>query len=346
MHLPNTTRISPHQQTNHQGIQVSVIQTRDLRKEYRGVAALRGVSLKVEPGEIFGLLGQNGAGKTTLIKILLGIVKLSDGEASLFGKPAGDSGVRQRVGYLPEDHRFPEYHSAYSLMEYYGELYSVPRSVRQKRIPELLEQVGLGERMHSKIRTYSKGMKQRVGIAQAIFHKPDLIFLDEPTDGVDPVGRREIREMLENLKKQGTTIFVNSHLLGEIELMCDRVAVMQKGELIREGRVQDLTVQRGVFVVSIAEPNFPADELAAKGIKAKRSGDRWELTLEEQHNIDMVLDFLRDKGLRLRHLVEKRQTLEEAFVSMVDDSEPGLDRHHRKKTRKTEASRTSREDDR
>ena len=325
---------------------MSVIETRDLRKEYRGVAALRGVSLKVEAGEIFGLLGQNGAGKTTLIKILLGIVKHGDGEASLFGKPAGTAEVRNRIGYLPEDHRFPECHSAHSLMDYYGSLYGMDSATRRRRIPELLEQVGLGTRMHSKIRTYSKGMKQRVGIAQAIFHNPELIFLDEPTDGVDPVGRREIREILENLKKQGATIFVNSHLLGEIELMCDRVAVMQKGEIIRQGRVQDITAQRGTFVVAVAGPDFPATELAGLGVVSQPLGERFELTLPEGRDIDMVLEFLRDKGLRLRHLVEKRQTLEEAFVSMVEASEPGVDRQNRKKPRNPDNRRPSREDDR
>ncbi|WP_020471014.1 ABC transporter ATP-binding protein [Zavarzinella formosa] len=328
---------------------MSVIETRDLRKDYRGVAALRGVSLKVEKGEIFGLLGQNGAGKTTLIKILLGIVKHGEGEASLFGQPAGTAEVRKRVGYLPEDHRFPEYHSAFSLMDYYGALYGMSKDARRKRIPELLEQVGLGTRMHSKIRTYSKGMKQRVGIAQAIFHDPELIFLDEPTDGVDPVGRREIRQILEDLKRDGATIFVNSHLLGEIELMCDRVAVMQKGELIREGRVQDITSQRGTYIVSVAESNFPADELTAMGYKVRPVGERWELTLPEGKDIDTVLDFLREKGFRIRDLVEKRQTLEEAFVSMVDAAEPGVDRPSRKKNRDSEdrrPSRPRREDDR
>jgi ABC-2 type transport system ATP-binding protein len=312
---------------------VAVIETHELRKRYKGVEALRGVSLKVEPGEIFGLLGQNGAGKTTLIKILLGIVRRGEGEARLFNEPAGTASVRSRVGYLPEDHRFPEYHSAYSLLDYYGQLYGMGSSDRRRRIPEILDRVGLAQRMHYKIRTYSKGMKQRTGFAQAIFHEPDLIFLDEPTDGVDPVGRREIREMIEEQKKRGATVFVNSHLLQEIELMCDRVAIMHRGELVREGTVADLTRQRGTFVVGLAEKEFPKDDLLKRGYSVKSLGERWEVVLPDDHSIDGLLDYLRSSGLHLRHLVEKRQTLEDYFVSTVE-SPSGNDRPRSRKDRK------------
>jgi ABC-2 type transport system ATP-binding protein len=320
---------------------VAVIETHDLRKRYKRVEALRGVTLKVEPGEVFGLLGQNGAGKTTLIKILLGIVKFGEGDATLFGQPAGTADVRRRIGYLPEDHRFPEYHSAYSLMDYYGVLYGMSKDDRRRRIPELLDQVGLAARMHHKIRTYSKGMKQRTGIAQAIFHDPELIFLDEPTDGVDPVGRREIREMIEERKRKGATVFVNSHLLGEIELMCDRVAIMQNGELIREGTVAELTSQRGTFVIGVAEKDFPEAELKSKGISVRPLNERWEIALLDGQTIDTVLDLIRDRGLKLRHLVEKRQTLEDIFVSMVEAAEPGVDARRKKR-----AADRVREDDR
>jgi ABC-2 type transport system ATP-binding protein len=174
-------------------------------------------------------------------------------------------------------------------------------------------------------------MKQRTGVAQAIFHDPELIFLDEPTDGVDPVGRREIREMIEERKRKGATVFVNSHLLGEIELMCDRVAIMQKGELIREGTVQDLTSQRGTFVIGVAEKDFPEAELKQKGFAVRPLNERWEVVLPDGQSIDLVLDLIRDKGLKLRHLVEKRQTLEDIFVSMVEAAEPGVDARRRKR---------------
>ncbi len=311
---------------------MAVIETRDLRKRYKQVEALRGVTLKVEPGEVFGLLGQNGAGKTTLIKILLGIVKFGEGEATLFHHPAGTADVRNRVGYLPEDHRFPEYHSAYSLLDYYGILYGMSKDDRRKKIPELLDQVGLASRMNDKIRTYSKGMKQRTGIAQAIFHDPELIFLDEPTDGVDPVGRREIREIIEDRRKRGATVFVNSHLLGEIEMMCDRVAIMQKGQLIREGTVQELTAQRGVYVIGILERDrFPEFELRQEGFNLREIGDRWEITLNDGQTIAPVLDLLRTMALNVVHMIEKKQTLEDIFVSMVEAAEPGVDARRKRR---------------
>ena len=193
--------------------------------------------MEVGAGEIFGLLGQNGAGKTTLIKILLGILSPTEGRASMFGQPVGKVSIRRQVGYLPEDHRFPDYHTGYSLLDFYGTLLEMPASKRRERIPQVLEQVDISDRMHSKIRTYSKGMKQRVCVAQAIFHDPGVLFLDEPTDGVDPVGRSKIRAILARLKGQGKTIFINSHLLSEVELICDRVGILQRGEMIREGDI-------------------------------------------------------------------------------------------------------------
>ncbi|CAN5346572.1 hypothetical protein BH10PLA2_BH10PLA2_32060 [soil metagenome] len=210
------------------------IETRLLVKQFDRIKALGGVSLLAERGQIFGLLGQNGAGKTTLVKILLGITRLTSGEARLLDEPAGLAPVRRQVGYLPEDHHFPDYHSGASLLNFYGALLGVSRAELRKRVPVILERVGLIGRQHYKIRTYSKGMKQRLGIAQAIFHDPQVIFLDEPTDGVDPLGRREIRQILQQLKDEGKTTFLNSHLLSEVELLCDWVAILQKGEVIRE----------------------------------------------------------------------------------------------------------------
>jgi ABC-2 type transport system ATP-binding protein len=304
---------------------MSVIETRDLRKRYRGVEALRGVSIRVSPGEVYGLLGPNGAGKTTLVKILLGIVRSSGGEARLLDRPAGHAAARRRVGYLPEDHRFPEYHTAYSLLDFYGDLYGLRAGDRRKRIPTALERVGLADRMHSKVRTYSKGMKQRLGIAQALFHSPELVFLDEPTDGVDPLGRREIRGILQDLKARGVTVFLNSHLLSEVELLCDRVAILQRGLLAREGTVSDLTTQENLYVLGLADGQaLPHDELRAAGYEVRPVGAYWEIALHAGQSIDPVVDLLRGRGLSLRHLVEKRQTLEEAFLQTVDAAGPGI----------------------
>jgi ABC-2 type transport system ATP-binding protein len=305
---------------------VPVLETKNLAKRYGRINALRGVTVRVEQGEIYGLLGQNGAGKTTLIKIMLGIVRHWEGEAFLLGERAGRSGVRQRVGYLPEDHRFPDYHTGFTLLDFYGALLGVARQERLKRIPAMLELVGLAERKNYKIRTYSKGMKQRLGVAQALFHDPDVIFLDEPTDGVDPVGRREIRGLMQQLKERGKTIFLNSHLLGEVEQICDRVGILQKGNLIREGDVASLTRQRGVFTIGLAPgQQFPETEVAQRGYGVTRLGELWEVGLTDNQSIDPVVDLLRERGLNLRHLVEKRQSLEDLFLKAVQGMEPGND---------------------
>jgi ABC-2 type transport system ATP-binding protein len=311
---------------------VPVIEINKLVKNYGRVEALKGVSLNVEKGEIFGLLGQNGAGKTTMIKILLGITNATDGDAMLLGQRAGTAAVRKRVGYLPEDHHFPEYHTAHSLLDFYGSLLDVPRADKQRRIEEMLEVVGLKGRMHSKIRTYSKGMKQRVGIAQALFHDPEIIFLDEPTDGVDPLGRREIRDLLHRLKANGKTIFINSHLLGEVELVCDRVIILDRGEVIRIGTMAELTQQRGLYLVGLAPGDeFPKTEVAALGYDVTPNGELWEVGLRDGQSVDPLVDLLRSRGLRLRHLAEKRQTLEDLFIKTVEAAEPGVDDRVRRK---------------
>lgn len=312
-----------------------VIRTDDLIKHYGRIEALRGVSLTVERGEIFGLLGQNGAGKTTLVKILLGITRLTDGAARLLDEPAGTVRVRRRVGYLPEDHHFPDYHTGASLLDFYGALLEVPRAERRKRIPEVLELVGIKGRMNYKIRTYSKGMKQRLGIAQAMFHNPEVIFLDEPTDGVDPVGRREIRALMQQLKDEGKTIFLNSHLLGEVELICDRVAILEQGEVVREGSVAELTHLQNHFLLALSPGQiFPREDIQKQGYTVSPSGEMWEISLRDGQSIDPVIDLLRSRGLSMRHLVEKRQTLEDLFVQTVEAAEPGVDRVVRRPRRR------------
>jgi ABC-2 type transport system ATP-binding protein len=305
---------------------VPVIETDNLVKQYCKIEALKGLTLSVEMGEIFGLLGQNGAGKTTLVKILLGITKATSGQARLLHEPAGTAPVRKRIGYLPEDHRFPEYHTGYSLLEFYGSLLGVPRRVLLQRADEMLDLVGLKGRKKYKVRTYSKGMKQRLGIAQALLHDPEVIFLDEPTDGVDPVGRREIRRILLELKARGKTIFINSHLLGEVELICDRVGILQSGEMICEGDISSLTRQRGLFTIGLADgQQFPREEVCARGYEVAANGAYWEIFLPEGQTIDPIIDLLRARGLGIRHLMEKRQTLEDLFMATVREAEPGVD---------------------
>jgi ABC-2 type transport system ATP-binding protein len=327
---------------------VPVIATHNLVKTYGRIEALRGVSLAVEKGEIFGLLGQNGAGKTTLIKVLLGIIRATDGTALMLDQPAGTAAVRRRVGYLPEDHRFPSYHTGASLLDFYGALLDVPAARRRQRIPEVLEIVGLVGRKDYKIRTYSKGMKQRLGIAQALLHDPEVLFFDEPTDGVDPVGRREIRKLMSHLKELGKTIFLNSHLLGEVELVCDRVAILQRGNLIRQGDIATLTQQRGSYLVGLAPgQELPRAEIESLGYRTHREGDLWQIDLLGEQPIDPVVDLLHDRGLKLRHLVEKRQSLEDLFMETVIEAEPGVDdvpvRRPRREVRKDRPEITGRD---
>ncbi len=224
-------------------------------KTYRGrVQALRGITMQVSRGAVFGLLGPNGAGKSTLVKIMMTIISPTRCEGTLLGRPVGDKATLARVGYLPEHHRFPEYLTAAQVLDYYASLACVPRDLRKKRAPELLELVGLRDWSKKKVKGFSKGMRQRLGIANSLMNDPDLIVLDEPTDGVDPVGRRDIRAILQHLKDQGKTIFLNSHLLSELEMVCDRVAILVQGLVSSQGTIDDLTRDSRRYEIEVGLP--------------------------------------------------------------------------------------------
>src|SRR5262245_58751197 len=308
----------------------SVIDVQALRKTYRDgilrrrrVEALKGVSFQVERGTIFGLLGPNGAGKTTLIKVLLGIVRKTDGTAALLGQPAGDRNGRRSVGYLPESHRIPRHHTANSALEYYGSLSGMSGADIRRRRPELLELVGLGNWGKSPVRKFSKGMLQRLGLAQALMHNPELLILDEPTDGVDPVGRSEMRGTLQRLKAEGKTIFINSHLLQEIELVCDRVAILVKGEVRREGLVEEITRRQQTEIeltVAGSEDAIRAALGLRQMVTMKPLGDnRFQIVLQitDQSAVDQSIDVLRTGGISIEELARRRDTLEEAFLGIV-----------------------------
>jgi ABC-2 type transport system ATP-binding protein len=297
---------------------MAAIDVTGLVKDYGSVPALRGVSLRVEPGEIYGLLGRNGAGKSTFVKVLLSIVRKGAGSARLLGQEVPHAASRRRVGYLPEDHRFPEYHTAASALDFYGALSEMPRKERRRRIPELLGMVDLAESAGRKIRTYSKGMKQRLGLAQAILHDPDVIFLDEPTDGVDVVGRAQIRDLLLGLKSRGKTIFLNSHLLGEVERLCDRVGILEAGALVREGSVKSLTKPQNLYSIRTeGAMDGVVEALSALAPDARRTPDGIELTLEEPRDLDRAIDLLRSRGVGVRGVTEKRFSLEDVFRDIV-----------------------------
>jgi ABC-2 type transport system ATP-binding protein len=228
------------------------IDLRNVAKVYKGrVHALQGVSMQVRRGEVFGLLGPNGAGKSTLVKIMMTVVRPTTCVGTILGRPVGEKAILARVGYLPENHRFPRYLTGRQTLEFFGALSKVDRPARRRRSAELLDTVGMTAWADRKIATYSKGMAQRNGLAQAMMGDPDLILLDEPTDGVDPVGRRDIRDVILRLREQGRSIFINSHLLSELEMICDRVAILVKGQVARQGTLDELTVAKQRYEVEV-----------------------------------------------------------------------------------------------
>ena len=309
----------------------AAIAVSDLRKSYRNglfrgrFDALRGVSLRVERGEVFGLLGPNGAGKTTLIKILLGIVRKSGGTASLLGRPAGDRQSRLRVGYLPENLRIAPHHTARTSMEFYGRLSGLSRAEVLLKRDALLESVGLAGRTTESIKKFSKGMLQRLGLAQALLHDPELLILDEPTDGLDPLGRSQVRNLLAQLKEQGKTVFLNSHILQEVELICDRVAILDHGELKAIGTVDEINPQQATGIE--LELRLLADETVIQEALGDRGINHWEkddegghhlrVRLLDQAAVDQLLDDLRQKGVSIIGLSRKRVSLEDAFMQLV-----------------------------
>jgi ABC-2 type transport system ATP-binding protein len=308
----------------------AAIEIADLRKSYRNgllrrsFPALCGVTFRVERGEIFGLLGPNGAGKTTLIKVLLGIVRRSGGDALLLGRPAGNVESRLKVGYLPENLRIAGHHTAITALEYYGQLSGLTRSEVRQRSGALLESVGLAGRVRESVKKYSKGMLQRLGMAQALLHKPELLILDEPTDGLDPVGRSHVRALLSNLRAEGVTVFLNSHILQEVELICDRVAILDRGVLRALGRADQIAPQQaeGIeveLIVSGAESAIRAG-LGQRGVnhwERQESGiHRLRIRLLDQQAVDALVDDLRRAGVSVIGLSRRRVTLEDAFLSL------------------------------
>ncbi len=307
------------------------VSTLGLHKTYRSafgarVEALRPLDLEVTRGEIFGLLGPNGAGKTTLVKLLLGVVRPTGGEGRLFGRDIREPEARRAVGFLPESHRFPPYLTARQTLDYYARVAGVGAAERARRAPELLARVRLGERADTKVRTFSKGMMQRLGLAQALMNAPGLLFLDEPTDGVDPVGRREIRDLLLEISGEGTTIFLNSHLLSEVEQVCTRVAILKDGALARIGSVEALTTQDRVYELRCtALPATlhahlqavlrDASETASRADGAPLA--RYRLAVQDRAHLNATLDALRAAGVEIESVQPLRQSLEDFFVEVV-----------------------------
>ena len=306
-----------------------IVDVRRLSKTYQsglfrqGFRALSEVSLEVGRGEIFGLLGPNGAGKTTLVKVLLGIVRATGGSATMLGFPAGDRRGRRRVGYLPEQLRVARHHTARTALQFYGQLHDLTTAQIRRKSQQLIDLVGLKGRDVESVRRFSKGMLQRLGLAQAMLNDPELLFLDEPTDGLDPVGRSQVRLLLQQMRDQGRTIFLNSHLLQEVELICDRIAVLDGGRVKYTGTIRDLTPadQSQVTFVCRADPAAITAATAAllPEIQLQPHEHDWQFTVgvSEQSLIDGLVDALRAGGISIVTLRETRPTLEDAFLHLV-----------------------------
>lgn len=291
------------------------IELRSIKKDYRRIPALRGVDLCVNRGEVFGFLGPNGAGKSTLVKIMMTVVHPTAGEGSILGLPLGDKSSLSRIGYLPENHRFPRYLTGRQVLELFAALTGTTRDARRKRAGELLEIVGMSAAADRRIATYSKGMMQRVGLAQAMMHDPELILLDEPTDGVDPVGRRDIRDVLLHLKQRGVSVFINSHLLSELEMVCDRVAILVNGAVARQGTLGELSLGRGHY--EIATEKLDHFDPASASCSVHRHGDVLKIDSSDPTIIQPVIDALRHGGAVIRSVRLVRPSLEDLFLEAV-----------------------------
>ncbi|HLO28431.1 MAG TPA: ABC transporter ATP-binding protein [Anaerolineales bacterium] len=296
----------------------SAIETDQLRKVFGDYAAVKGLTLQVRQGEVFGFLGPNGAGKTTSIKMLLGLIAPTSGVASLLGKPVGDRTALSRIGFLPEHFRFQEWLTANEFLCLHGQLLDMPAEDLNARVDELLEQVGLSDYRNKQLRTFSKGMLQRIGLAQALLNRPALVFLDEPTSGLDPVGRRLVRDMIHELRKQGTSVFLNSHLLSEIEVTCDRVAFIRHGEVVRMLEMASLST--GQSKVTIRVHNFAAEALNGLcrwGQDVQWNDDHITMNIQNESALPEITRYLVEQGAEVYAVSPNRLSLEEIFIETV-----------------------------
>jgi ABC-2 type transport system ATP-binding protein len=313
-----------------------VIETAGLRKIYGSKVAVDDLTLQVPRGEVFGFLGPNGAGKSTSVKMLLGLVAPSSGDARVLGHSPNHPAAMARVGFLPEHFRFHEWLQAAELLDMHGRLYGMDAATRRRRIPELLELVGLAEHARRPIAGFSKGMLQRIGLAQALLNDPELVFLDEPTSALDPFGRMLVRGIIHDLKARGTTVFLNSHLLGEVEATCDRVSFIKAGRVLRTLALEDIA--EGQFQVELRVDTITPALLAAleqaiggRGSVAANghtSGDSsapatCQLTLSDEELLPLIAERTLASGARLYQLTPRRVSLEQLFLEVVGSEDSG-----------------------
>jgi ABC-2 type transport system ATP-binding protein len=301
------------------------IETRGLRKQYGDHVAVHDVTIAVPQGEVFGFLGPNGAGKSTTVKMLLGLAFPSGGTARLLGHPLGAIEAKRRIGFLPEQFRFHEWLRGEEFLDLHGRLYGLSSAVRRRRIPEVLALVGLAGRGRDRLGTYSKGMLQRVGLAQALLHDPALVFLDEPTSALDPIGRREVRDIIRTLKSRGLTVFLNSHLLSEVESVCDRVAIIDRGRIVRQGTLDDLL--RESLDVDLALgglddaalrliETYGAFEVAEDDGRGDSGAVR--VRMDDYASVPHLVDALVGAGIAVYGVTPHRRSLEDVFLGSVE----------------------------
>ncbi|MEJ7604462.1 MAG: ABC transporter ATP-binding protein [Kofleriaceae bacterium] len=308
------------------------IEVRDLRKTYRTpfrrkkVEALRGVTFDVERGHIFGFVGPNGAGKTTTIRTLMGLIRPTGGSAKLLGQPIPSRAARAKIGFLPEAPYFYDYLSVAELLDLAGRLFGVPANLRKKRADDLIERVGLGRARGQSLKKFSKGMLQRAGLAQALMNDPELVVLDEPMSGLDPIGRKEVRDLILELRDQGKTVFFSTHILSDVEAITDRVAIVARGALQAHGTPAEL-VATSVLGIDVAL-RVPADtdpskidELTTGADRVRRVGDELLLTLPAETDVDVWLVRAHAAGAKLTSLTPRHETLEDLFLREVADAD-------------------------
>ncbi|HEX8802034.1 MAG TPA: ABC transporter ATP-binding protein [Terriglobales bacterium] len=294
------------------------IRTRGLRKVFNGKVAVRNLTLDVPRGEVFGFLGPNGAGKSTSVKMLLGWVFPTSGEAQVLGRPVGDVKTRIKVGFLPEHFRFYDWLTATELVKLHGRLYGMSHAKLRERVPALLDLVGLTPHRDKRLRDFSKGMLQRIGLAQALLNEPDLIFLDEPTSGLDPVGRRLVRDIIRAQRDRGATVLLNSHLLGEVEITCDRVAFIKDGEVVETRQLSDDTNQQTTVTIRTANVTAEiASGLARWSRLVRTEGDYLILSVSSGAVIPEIVRYLVAKGADVYEVTPQRVSLEERFLEIV-----------------------------
>lgn len=302
-----------------------VLDLTQVRKVYKGkIEALRGIALQVPKGTVFGLLGPNGAGKSTLVKILTTIIRPTSCRGTMLGQPIGHKPTLAKLGYLPEHARFPSYLTGRQVVEYSAGMAGLSVKRISSRVDQALEQVKMKDWSERKIKTYSKGMKQRIGIAQALINEPELLFLDEPTDGVDPEGRLEIRDLINRLRDEGRTIFINTHLLGELEQVADRVAILNHGELLREGALAELTKAGQEFEIVVSEPLNEEVQQAISSDEVLVEGPCLTCSGTDARDIQSVIDYLRSKKVIIESIQPKRVSLEQFFLEVVEQSRANL----------------------